>query len=60
MNEKAKESGLTSLERVKAVHITREAFTIENGMMTPTYKLKRNVVYKRYQGEIQKMYEAMK
>ena len=56
MNEKAQASGLTSLERVKALHLTREPFSVENDLMTPTFKVKRNLAKKRYQAEIDQMY----
>lgn len=35
------EHNLTSLERVKKVHFFHEMFSVENELLTPTFKLKR-------------------
>ncbi len=34
-------NGLTSFETVCAVYLESEPFSVENGLMTPTFKLKR-------------------
>ena len=47
--------GLPSFETVKKVKIVPE-FTIENKMMTPTFKLKKNIIIKTYENEIEAMY----
>jgi hypothetical protein len=49
---------LKAFERVRDIHITREPFSIDNGLLTPTLKLKRFVVKKRYQRELDSMYNA--
>ncbi|MBI9090986.1 MAG: long-chain fatty acid--CoA ligase [Desulfobacterium sp.] len=46
---------LASFESIKKVTIVPE-FTIENSMMTPTFKLKKNVILKNYEDEIENMY----
>ncbi|MDC3983101.1 AMP-dependent synthetase/ligase [Polyangium jinanense] len=51
-------STLARVETVKKFHITDRPFTIENGELTPTLKLKRRVVYDRYAREIDRMYEG--
>ena len=56
MNEKAKENNLSSLEKVKKVHLTMEPFTVENDLITPTFKIKRNVAKKVFQKEFDQMY----
>jgi long-chain acyl-CoA synthetase len=38
----AKENKLSGLEKPKDIHLSSEAFTIENDQLTPTFKLKRN------------------
>jgi long-chain acyl-CoA synthetase len=43
--------------RVRRVIRVREAWTVENGLLTPTLKLKRNVVAQRYGEEIERVYE---
>jgi long-chain acyl-CoA synthetase len=42
----------------RAVYLTREAWTIENALMTPTLKLKRNNLMARYAGEIESLYQS--
>jgi long-chain acyl-CoA synthetase len=44
-----------SFESIKKVTVVPE-FTIENGLLTPTLKVKRNVAMERYQKEIDRMY----
>ena len=34
---------LSGLEKPKDVTLTEEAFSVENNLLTPTYKLKRNI-----------------
>ncbi|MBU1195368.1 MAG: long-chain fatty acid--CoA ligase [Proteobacteria bacterium] len=46
---------LPSFETIKKVKIVPE-FTIENNMMTPTFKLKKNIILKTYENDIQSMY----
>lgn len=48
---------LPSHETIKAFHIVPEDFSIENGLMTPTYKIKRNAVVEAYKEDIDKLYE---
>ena len=40
----------------RSVRIIPEAWTIENGMLTPTLKLKRRVIYAKYADEIESLY----
>jgi long-chain acyl-CoA synthetase len=51
--EKNKE--FASFETIKKFRIVEE-FTIENGMLTPTMKVKRNVAMERYNDVIKEMY----
>ena len=39
----ASENKLNSLEKPKEIFLTLEQFTIENNIITPTFKLKRNI-----------------
>ncbi|XP_033123099.1 long-chain-fatty-acid--CoA ligase 6-like [Anneissia japonica] len=55
----AKESGLKSFEQVKVLHLTSEAFSIENNLLTPTLKSKRAVLRNYFKDEVEKMYEAV-
>lgn len=56
----AKEHKLTGLEKPAKIHLTGEAFSIENDILTPTFKLKRNVAAKVYKSEIDVMYAELK
>jgi len=55
----AKENNLSGLEKPKKIFVTGDAFTIENDMLTPTFKLKRNVAQKVYDAEIKQMYREI-
>lgn len=48
--------GLASYETVKKIFIVPEEFSIDNGQMTPTFKVKRSIVEKAYAAEIDAMY----
>ena len=51
---------LNSLEKPKEIFITSEPFSIDNGILTPTMKLKRHIGYKVYAEQIEKMYDELK
>lgn len=40
--------GLSSHEQVRRIHVQSEPFSIENGFLTPTMKLKRRLIYQHY------------
>ncbi len=48
---------LARFETIKKFFLTSEQFTIENDMLTPTLKIKRAVVEKKYKVHIDNMYE---
>ncbi len=56
MEEKAKEYKLSGIERVKKVHITPHAFSVQNDIVTPTFKLKRFNAKKFFLEHIEEMY----
>jgi long-chain acyl-CoA synthetase len=47
---------LSKVEKIKKFLVVKEQFTIENGMMTPTLKLKRYKIIKKYKTELEKLY----
>ncbi len=53
-------SGLAQFEKLKKVLIVSDAFTVADGSLTPTLKLKRRVVEERYRQRIQQLYENSK
>ena len=42
---------LSNIERIKKYFVINEKFSIENGMLTPTLKLKRYKIIKKYQNQ---------
>lgn len=42
MEQAGKEHGLKGFELAKKIHLHAEPFTVENGCLTPTFKLKRH------------------
>ena len=49
-------SDLARVEGLKKFHLLHRAFGIETGELTPTLKVKRNIVYKNFEAEIEAMY----
>jgi long-chain acyl-CoA synthetase len=50
---------LRGFEYVKIIHLESELFSLENGMLTPTMKLKRNEGKIKYEKEIAGMYAQL-
>ncbi|MBN1406598.1 MAG: long-chain fatty acid--CoA ligase [Calditrichaceae bacterium] len=50
--------GLASYETIKNFIFAKGPFTIETGELTPSLKIKRNIVEKNYASDIDKMYAA--
>ena len=59
MIREGKRRGLQSFEQVKAIDFFDEAFTIENGLMTPTFKSRRYAVEKKYKELFKKIYTEL-
>jgi long-chain acyl-CoA synthetase len=49
-------NNLNSIEKVKKFILIHDEFTIDNGMLTPTLKLKRKVIIKNYLKKIENLY----
>ena len=47
---------LSLVEKVKKFKLIKEEFTIENGMLTPTLKLKRKKILEKYKFELEELY----
>jgi len=43
MDAQATESQLKGFERIKVLHVHNELFSIDNNLLTPTFKLARHV-----------------
>ncbi|XP_022319066.2 long-chain-fatty-acid--CoA ligase 5-like [Crassostrea virginica] len=51
-----KEAGLKTFEQVANIHLFPELFSLENDLLTPTFKNKRPVLRKRFQSVINDLY----
>lgn len=51
------QKGLAEYEKIKRITLLPHHFSIMNGEVTNTMKVRRNIVAKRYASEIEKMYE---
>ncbi|KAJ3277049.1 Long chain acyl-CoA synthetase 7 peroxisomal [Terramyces sp. JEL0728] len=54
-----KSKGLKGFENVKNWHLTTEPFSVENNLLTPTFKLKRHDAKLKYQNEIDELYSQL-
>ncbi|XP_076440059.1 long-chain-fatty-acid--CoA ligase 5-like [Babylonia areolata] len=59
LTELGRKSGLSSLEIVKDVYIQPDLFSVENGLLTPTFKAKRQELAKYFRTQIQEMYSKL-
>jgi len=48
---------LTLIEKIKKIYLIEENFTIENGLLTPTMKVKRNKVIVKYKSILDSLYK---
>merc|ERR1712100_510904 len=56
LTETGKEAKICGFEFVKAVTLEHEPFSVDNGLLTPTFKARRPDLKKRYQNNINDMY----
>ena len=49
-------NSLSKIENIKKFFVIDEKFSIENGMLTPTLKLKRYKIVQKYKNEFEKLY----
>lgn len=52
------EAGLLGYERVEKFKIDSESWSVDNGLLTPTFKLVRKQLKTRYQGAISELYKS--
>ncbi len=50
-------NNLSLVEKIKKFHLINENFSIENGLLTPTMKVKRNKVINKYKNILEKFYK---
>jgi len=56
MEELSRKSDFKGFEIVKKCYLVNDPFTLENDLLTPTMKLKRNEVKNKYLNELKSMY----
>ena len=50
-------NNLTLIEKIKKFQLINESFSIENGLLTPTMKVKRNKVILKYKNILENFYK---
>lgn len=58
--ERLNEAHLGPIEKVRAFHLLAEAWTPQNGLLTPTLKLRRRELAARYEKQIAEMFKPSK
>ncbi|VDP71248.1 unnamed protein product [Echinostoma caproni] len=56
LNAIGKEGGLKGFEQAKAIHLTTTAFTVANGLLTPTMKISRSNARRRFASVTRQLY----
>jgi long-chain acyl-CoA synthetase len=59
MREEARSAGLKGFEQAAAIRLHPVPMSVENGLMTPTFKIKRDMARKEFQHLIDQMYETL-
>ncbi|RLN82902.1 hypothetical protein BBJ28_00000866 [Nothophytophthora sp. Chile5] len=57
VDEASKKAKLASFERVREIYLHHELFTVENELLTPTFKLRRADAQKLFKRQIEHLYE---
>lgn len=59
MHECAKANKFSSLEKPQSLFLTADAFSVDNNILTPTFKIKRNIARETFQEQIDAMYTEL-
>lgn len=59
MIEEGRAAKLQGFEQVGAIHVVPELFSVENGLLTPTFKLKRPQAKAAFADAITEMYARL-
>lgn len=54
-----KKGNLFGFEQAKAIMLCDEPFSVENGLLTPTHKMKRHQLRQKFKNDIQEMYKHL-
>eukprot|EP00475_Leptophrys_vorax_P031730 TRINITY_DN4823_c0_g1_i1.p1 TRINITY_DN4823_c0_g1~~TRINITY_DN4823_c0_g1_i1.p1 ORF type:complete len:657 (+),score=64.76 TRINITY_DN4823_c0_g1_i1:125-1972(+) len=60
LTDAGKKGKLKGFEMIKGVHLDSEPFSMDNDLLTPTFKKKRPQLLKYYQAQIDAMYASLK
>jgi long-chain acyl-CoA synthetase len=60
MTATGKDAKLKGFEFVKTIHLDDHHFSVEDDTLTPTFKLKRPQLQKRYQSKVDELYAKLK
>lgn len=58
LDERANQLKFQGFEKIKAVHLTREPFTTDNGLLTPSMKQVNHKIEKKYENEIHNLLQC--
>lgn len=56
LNKEAAHAKLKGFEMIKRIHVALDPFTVENGCLTPTMKIKRKDAYLKHKAELDALY----
>ncbi|EIN07731.1 acetyl-CoA synthetase-like protein [Punctularia strigosozonata HHB-11173 SS5] len=56
LSAEAKRNALKGFEQIKRIHVSLDPFTVENGTLTPTLKIRRKDAYAKYKAELDGLY----
>jgi len=59
LSELNKSAQLKGFEEARGIYLSPEPFTVENNLMTPTFKLKRDQLKKRFATKIAELYRTL-
>lgn len=59
MKDQATETKLNKFEEVKAIYLAHEPFSVDNGLLTPTFKSKRLEIQKKYRKQLDSLYASV-
>ncbi len=57
MIREGQKQDLMSYEQVKIIEFINEPFTVEEGLLTPTFKVRRYAIEKKFKERFQKLYK---
>ncbi|KZS99134.1 long-chain-fatty-acid-CoA ligase [Sistotremastrum niveocremeum HHB9708] len=56
LHNEGRKAKLRGFEMVKRIHVTLDPFTAENGLLTPTFKIRRRDAHAKYKAELDALY----